>query len=141
MSISGLKGLMIHIYILFSHLGFHGAVLTVIYFLRKSVVLSVYCCLYLILKAQFVQLLLQDERFAFNKDIQLDSVFAAVKAKVRQVKTILISILELACRLASRDISILKVVVRETITPRGICLDCKVVSTESKLENGWMDGR
>ena len=100
--------------------------------------LSVYCCcsifdlLYLILKAQFAQLLLQDERFAFSKDIQLDSVFAAVKAKVRQVKTILISILGLASRLASRDITILKVVVRETITPRSICLDCKVVSTESK---------
>ena len=58
--------------------------------------LSVYCCcsifdlLYLILKAQFAQLLLQDERFAFSKDIQLDSVFAAVKAKVRQVTSFLL---------------------------------------------------
>ena len=81
---------------LFSKKGFHGPVLTLIYSSKKSVVLSVHCCwsifylLYLILKAQFVQLLLQDERFAFSKDIQLDSVFAAVKAKVPQVTSFLL---------------------------------------------------
>ena len=36
--------LMIHIYILFSHIGFHGAALTLIYSSKKSVVLSVHCC-------------------------------------------------------------------------------------------------
>ena len=52
-----------HIY-LFSKKGFHGPVLTLVYSSKKSVVLSVHCCwsifylLYLILKAQFVQLLL-----------------------------------------------------------------------------------
>ena len=35
---------MIHIYILFSHIGFHGAALTLIYSSKKSVVLSVHCC-------------------------------------------------------------------------------------------------
>ena len=83
---------------LFSKLTTH----TYIYFPKKVftvpylLVLRVHCCrsifylLYLILKAQFVQLLLQDERFAFSKDIQLDSVFAAVKAKVPQVKPFLL---------------------------------------------------
>lgn len=41
---------------------------------------------------EFIVLKSQDERFAFSKDIQLDSVFASVKAKVHpQVKQFIVS--------------------------------------------------
>ena len=42
---------------------------------------------------QLIVLKSQDERFAFSKDIQLDSVFASVKAKVHpQVKQSIASV-------------------------------------------------